>query len=611
MSSTEKTAAPKKEILRFPLLYRLEHWVFAISFITLAITGLIQKYFQSPISLGLISAMGGIENVRVIHRVAATVMMVSVVWHIGVVFYRVFVRHYRLSMLPGLDDAKNMWGWLVYNLGIKKTAPQEGRYTYGEKLEYWAVVWGTVIMAVTGFMMWNPIATTNLLDGQWIPAAKAAHGAEAVLAVLAIIIWHFYNVLVKTLNKSMFHGKLTEKQMAHEHPLELADMKAGVHEVRVDAKKAAHRLRIFVPTFSIIGGLMLVGIVWFVSFEDTALRTIPPVSTVEVFAPLTPTPLPTQAPTPTLVPTPQGRLAQTDWNTGVGPLLANQCGACHVAAALGGLNLTSYQQALTGGNSGPAIVPGEADDSQLVIVQQAGGHPAQLSDSDLSIIIAWIESGAPEALDGGFPTPTTVIASPTPTAIFTPPALAAGADMPLAFDSTIGPLLLEQCGACHAETALGGLNMSTYSLLLAGGSSGPVIVPGEVDSSLLVTIQQAGGHAGQLSDSDLELMIAWIQAGAPETSGSSAAPLTYEGAILPLFIDRCGACHGDTSLGGLNLTVYANVLQGGSSGVAIVPGDPAAGKLIEVQEAGGHPGQLSEDELALVKQWIEANAPEK
>ena len=211
MSSAETNveAAVQEEesqISRFPILYRLEHWIFAISFITLGITGLIQKFFRSPISVAIIEALGGIQTVRIIHRVAATTMMVIVVWHIGVVFYRLYVERYRLSMMPTMDDARNGLGWFLYNLGARKKKPQEGRYTYGEKLEYWAVVWGTVIMVITGFMMWNPIATTRFLDGQWIPAAKVAHGGEAVLAVLAIIIWHLYNVLVKTFNKSIFTG---------------------------------------------------------------------------------------------------------------------------------------------------------------------------------------------------------------------------------------------------------------------------------------------------------------------------------------------------------------------------------------------------------------------
>ena len=76
-------------------------------------------------------------------------------------------------MIPGLNDSA-LRRAITFNLGVRKEPPHEGRFTFTEKVEYWALIWGTVIMAVTGLMMWNPIATTNLLPGQFIPAAKAA-----------------------------------------------------------------------------------------------------------------------------------------------------------------------------------------------------------------------------------------------------------------------------------------------------------------------------------------------------------------------------------------------------------------------------------------------------
>lgn len=495
MSNADTTVQKENRILRFPTVYRIEHWVFAISFIVLGITGLIQKYFGWPISVSTISLLGGIDNVRLIHRVSATVMMLAVVYHIGVVGYRLYVRRYRMSLLPGMDDAKNLLGWFLYNLGTRKNRPQEGRYTYGEKVEYWAVVWGTVIMVVTGFMMWNPIATTNFLDGQWIPAAKVAHGGEAVLAILAIIIWHFYNVLVKTFNKSMFTGALTEKQMEHEHPLELADIKAGIHDVKVSQEDKRKRQRMYVPIFSVIGIAMVIGIAWFVTFEQTVITTIPPITTVDVFSPLTPTPLPTLPPTVTPRPTPEIDTASVDWNTAIFPIFEDKCLACHGAAAMGGLNLSTYQGALEGGDTGPGVVPGEPPDSQIVIVQEAGGHPGQLDDGELQTVIVWINAGAPETLED---------------------AGVGQGSSELTYTIIIGPALEAQCGSCHGSTALGGLNLTTYEDTLNGGENGPVIIPGDPDGSLLIEIQEAGGHPGQLDDVTLQQVRDWIVNGADE-----------------------------------------------------------------------------------------------
>lgn len=174
---------PTRTHLRFPLARRIEHLVMMLSFITLALTGLPQKFAGAPLSIAFVNILGGIENLRTIHHFAAIVMMLGTAWHIIVFGYMAYVRRTRLSMLPSLQDVKDGWQALMYNIGRAKSYPQMGRYTFEEKMEYWAFVWGTIIMGVTGFMMWNPITTARFLPGEVIPAAKAAHGGEALLAV--------------------------------------------------------------------------------------------------------------------------------------------------------------------------------------------------------------------------------------------------------------------------------------------------------------------------------------------------------------------------------------------------------------------------------------------
>jgi hypothetical protein len=271
-------------------------------------------------------------------------------------------------------------------------------------MEYWAMVWGTLVMAITGFMMWNPIATTRYLPGEFIPAAKAAHGGEALLAVLAIIIWHMYGVHIKTFNKSMFNGSLTEKEMLHEHPLELADIKAGIATRPVTEKQIAQRKRIFWPVYGVVGLVLLAGVYLFVSYETTAVTSVPDPETVVVYSPLPPTPAPTLPPTPTsLPPTPTttGGQAQppalvTTWEGGVGAMLA-KCTGCHGASSqAGGLNLSSYTSALAGGEAGAGITPGKPDQSQIYNVQASGHHSVVLTSEELGMLKSWIEAGAPE-----------------------------------------------------------------------------------------------------------------------------------------------------------------------------------------------------------------------
>ncbi len=398
MGTVQDIQTPETEIdkdrkyLRWDLAKRIEHWIFMLSFTALGLTGLVQKFAESSLSVSIVGALGGIENTRTIHHWAATIMMLVTIFHLGAVGYRVYVRRVRMTMLPTLDDVRAAISSLGYNLGLVKNRPQQGRYTFEEKVEYWAVVWGTVVMAVTGYMMWNPIAAARFLPGEFIPAAKAAHGGEALLAVLSIALWHLYHVIVRHFNKSMFTGYLTEEEMLHEHPLELADIKAGIATRPLDPGAYQRRMRIFTPVYSVAALVMLVGVYFFVNYEETALTTVPPAEQVVVFAPLTPTPLPT--PIPTRTPPPGGL---TSWTGGIGDMLNQRCGICHNSTAkLGGLDLTSYQAALETGASEPAIIPGDPENSPLLIKQQQGGHAAQLSDSELEQIQDWIENGAPE-----------------------------------------------------------------------------------------------------------------------------------------------------------------------------------------------------------------------
>ena len=396
---------------RFALPDRAEHVLLLATFTTLAVTGLVQKFAEAGISQTIIAALGGIENTRGLHHFAAVILMVEGVFHLGAVSYKLFVRRTRLDMLPGLMDIRRAWGAFLYNLGLRVDRPQEGRYTFAEKAEYWAVVWGTVIMAVTGFMMWNPISTTRLLPGQVVPAAKAAHGYEAILAVLAILIWHMYHVHLRHFNKSMFTGDLDEHAMLEEHPLELADLKAGVAQRPVDPKALARRRRVFLPAYGVIALALLVGVYAFVSYEQTAITTLPEPVDVPVFLPLTSTPLPTRAATATRAPTPTARPSATQvpgattaptavgatWLHDIGPMLSADCGVCHTGAGgMAGLDLSTYAGALQGGASGPAVVPGDPAASLLVQRQQAGNHPGQLDPPELERLIAWILASAPE-----------------------------------------------------------------------------------------------------------------------------------------------------------------------------------------------------------------------
>ena len=138
----------------------------------------------------------------------APLMLASGAWHVvhiaGTHRGRGFVRDI-FPRARDLADAARLTGW---NMGLLRRRPLFGRFSYIEKAEYWALIWGILIMALTGFMMWNQLATIQILPGEFIPAAKTAHGAEAILAVLEITVWNMDGWHDTPVSISMWYGSL-------------------------------------------------------------------------------------------------------------------------------------------------------------------------------------------------------------------------------------------------------------------------------------------------------------------------------------------------------------------------------------------------------------------
>jgi cytochrome b subunit of formate dehydrogenase len=119
---------------------------------------------------------------------------------------------------------------LLFNCGLSSKKPQFGRFSYIEKSEYWALVWGTAVMALTGFILWFENTFIGLITKLGWDVARLVHFYEAWLATLAIIVWHIYYVIfnpdVYPMNLAWLTGTLSEEEMREEHPLELRALRA-------------------------------------------------------------------------------------------------------------------------------------------------------------------------------------------------------------------------------------------------------------------------------------------------------------------------------------------------------------------------------------------------
>jgi len=228
-----------QDYTRFSLNQRLQHIFMFVPFIILVLTGFPIKFPESQFWSVVMSAAGGIDKARVIHRFAAGVMILDFSFHILYVFYNLIKKRPSLSdmhLIPNKRDGQNIIQNLKYFLFLSDERPRFHKFSYIEKFDYWAVFWGMFIMAGSGLILWFPVEFSTFLPGIVIQIAYVAHSDEAMLALLAIIIWHFYNVhfnpRIWPANTVWFKGTLTEEEMEYEHPLELEEIKAKKEDVK-------------------------------------------------------------------------------------------------------------------------------------------------------------------------------------------------------------------------------------------------------------------------------------------------------------------------------------------------------------------------------------------
>ena len=108
---------------RFSLNLRIQHIILFVSFTLLAITGIPQKYASLPWAATMVGLMGGIELVRIIHRISAVILVAGTLYHFVYGLYALRVRNARFDMLPRPKDARDLFANLGFLLGIRQTRP--------------------------------------------------------------------------------------------------------------------------------------------------------------------------------------------------------------------------------------------------------------------------------------------------------------------------------------------------------------------------------------------------------------------------------------------------------------------------------------------------------
>ena len=208
-------------MVRMTANQRWQHLILLASFIVLVVTGFALKFPESWIAQTLPMA----ERLRgIVHRVAGVILIGAGIYHLFYLAATGEGRRLIRDFAPAPKDAFDAWGTVRYYLGLSRERPKFGRFSYAEKAEYWALVWGTALMGVTGIMLWAKVWVGNLLARWWVDVATAVHFYEAVLATLAIVVWHFYQVFfdpdVYPMNWAWWDGKMPVEHYRHEHALD-------------------------------------------------------------------------------------------------------------------------------------------------------------------------------------------------------------------------------------------------------------------------------------------------------------------------------------------------------------------------------------------------------
>lgn len=235
MSKTDTAASGiPKEIERFNIIFRIQHVLMFSTFLILSFTGWGLKYAHDPEGLSSIwiRVWGGPDTAGLIHRIAGVTMLFDFVWHVIYLIYLFATKQMtintRTTIIPLPKDIFDVIKNFMYFFGLSKEKAKFGKYSYAQKFDYWAVFWGMFIIGSSGYALAFPMQVSYLIPeftAGWIwELLGLMHSDEALLAIVFILFWHFYNEHLKPevfpMSWIWITGKISTEKLKHHHPLE-------------------------------------------------------------------------------------------------------------------------------------------------------------------------------------------------------------------------------------------------------------------------------------------------------------------------------------------------------------------------------------------------------
>lgn len=219
----------ERTIERVNLQLRVQHFALMVSVTLLILTGLALLYRDSAFGRFLIALEGGFEARGTLHRIAAGLLIATALYHLLYILFSRTGHEEFMQMLVRAQDFKDYGAAVLYDLGLRPEKPQLDRYSYREKFQYWIFALFVVIMIISGFILWFHDWFFGLLPKWAFDIALAVHSSTGTLILIVLTLWHLYLVHLSPgrfpIDWSFWDGKISEKQLQEEHPLEYKRLK--------------------------------------------------------------------------------------------------------------------------------------------------------------------------------------------------------------------------------------------------------------------------------------------------------------------------------------------------------------------------------------------------
>ncbi len=217
-----EVSVQERAIERLSLWQRWEHGLMALSVLMLILSGTALAYHTQAWAQFLISIMGGIGGRQLVHRVAAVGLIISGVMHLaGLILFAGHRRDFT-AVLPHWKDFYDAWKGTLYAFRGRGEPPSYGWFTPLQKLQYWGVLLGCLIMGISGAALWSPQLTLQYLPKWMLDIMFVLHAKEAQLIFVVFIVWHLYDVHIAggnfPMNPAWLTGRMSQDIFQHQHP---------------------------------------------------------------------------------------------------------------------------------------------------------------------------------------------------------------------------------------------------------------------------------------------------------------------------------------------------------------------------------------------------------